>query len=147
MHPWTAPSGILLYHPADHSLNLGTDRWPAGIPRPRSKTPEQTKTRSMPADNGFRFDNDQDVAPRRPKPAERNPEYPILGSEPGVWALHRDEAVEMRVTPLVDDAHAAFAEFHRDHVMVERLSDYGAGPPIPSVSDPCRNLLEGLRPL
>ena len=38
----------------------------------------------MPADNGFRFDDDQDVAPRRPKPAEQNPEYPILGSEPGV---------------------------------------------------------------
>ena len=38
----------------------------------------------MPADNGFRFDDDQDVAPRRPKSAEQNPEYPIPGSEPGV---------------------------------------------------------------
>ena len=36
----------------------------------------------MPGDNGFRFDNDQDVAPCRPKPAQQNPKYPILDSQP-----------------------------------------------------------------
>ena len=35
----------------------------------------------MPGDNGFRFDNDQHVAPCRPKPAQQNPEHPILRSQ------------------------------------------------------------------
>jgi hypothetical protein len=38
----------------------------------------------MPGDNGCRFDNHQDVAPGRPKPAQQNPEYPILHSQPRV---------------------------------------------------------------
>jgi hypothetical protein len=46
----------------------------------------------MPADNGFRFDDDQGVAPRGPKPAEQNPEYPILGSEPGVGTFSLEYA-------------------------------------------------------
>jgi hypothetical protein len=37
----------------------------------------------MPGDNGFRFDDDQDVAPCRPKAAEQNPKDSILGSQPG----------------------------------------------------------------
>ena len=36
----------------------------------------------MPGDNGFRFDDNQDVSPCRPKTAEQNPKYPILDSEP-----------------------------------------------------------------
>jgi hypothetical protein len=36
----------------------------------------------MPGDNGFWFDNDQDVAPSRPKPTQQNPKYPILHSQP-----------------------------------------------------------------
>ena len=37
----------------------------------------------MPGDNGFRLDDDQEAFPCRPKPPERNPEYPVLGSQPG----------------------------------------------------------------
>lgn len=36
----------------------------------------------MPTGNGFRSDNDQDVAPCRPKPAQQDPKYPILHSQP-----------------------------------------------------------------
>ena len=36
----------------------------------------------MPGDHGFWFDDDQDVAPCRPKTAEQNPEYSILDSQP-----------------------------------------------------------------
>ena len=36
----------------------------------------------MPGDNGFWFDNDQDVAPSMPKTAEQIPKYSILGSQP-----------------------------------------------------------------
>ena len=35
----------------------------------------------MPGDNGFWFDNDQDVVRCRPKAAEQNPKYSILDSQ------------------------------------------------------------------
>jgi hypothetical protein len=36
----------------------------------------------MPGGNGFRFDDDQDIAPCRPKTAEQNPEYSVFRSQP-----------------------------------------------------------------
>jgi hypothetical protein len=36
----------------------------------------------MPGDNGLWFSDDRDVAPCRAKPAEKNPKYPILDSQP-----------------------------------------------------------------
>jgi hypothetical protein len=36
----------------------------------------------MPADNRLWFDDNQDVAPRRPKTAEQNPKYSIPDSQP-----------------------------------------------------------------
>ena len=36
----------------------------------------------MPGDNGFWLNDDQDMAPCRPKTAEQNPKYSILGSQP-----------------------------------------------------------------
>jgi hypothetical protein len=38
----------------------------------------------MPGDNGFRFDDDQDVAPCGPETAEQNPEYSVFHSKPRV---------------------------------------------------------------
>ena len=35
----------------------------------------------MPGDNGFWLDDDQDVSPCRPEPAEQNPKYSILESQ------------------------------------------------------------------
>jgi hypothetical protein len=61
----------------------GIDLWPAQALRPRAQAPEQPKASPMPGDNGFWFDDHQDVAPSEPKTAERNPKYSILGSQPG----------------------------------------------------------------
>ena len=36
----------------------------------------------MPSGNGFRFDDDQDIAPCGPKTAEQNPEYSVFHSKP-----------------------------------------------------------------
>jgi hypothetical protein len=36
----------------------------------------------MPGDHRFGFDDDQDVAPGRPKAAKQSPKYAILDSEP-----------------------------------------------------------------
>ena len=41
----------------------------------------------MPADHHFRFDDNQDVAPCRPKAAEQSPKYSILDSQPRVRLL------------------------------------------------------------
>ena len=48
----------------------------------RSQAPEQAKASSMPGDNRFWFDDDQDAAPCRPKAAEQNPKHSILDSQP-----------------------------------------------------------------
>jgi hypothetical protein len=36
----------------------------------------------MPSGNGFRFDDDQDIAPVGPETAEQNPEYSVFHSKP-----------------------------------------------------------------
>jgi hypothetical protein len=46
------------------------------------KTPEQTKASPMPGGNGFRFDDNQDIAPCGPETAEQNPEYSVFHSKP-----------------------------------------------------------------
>jgi len=71
---------ILVRHPSDKRSDLGINFRPAQVLWPRAQAPEQTKASPMPGDNGFRFDDDQDVNPCRPKPTEENPKYSILGS-------------------------------------------------------------------
>jgi hypothetical protein len=78
----STPAGIFVRHLPDESSNLGIDLWPAKAHWPRPKAPKQPKASAMPGDNGFWFNDDQDVAPSMPKPAEQNPKYPILDSEP-----------------------------------------------------------------
>jgi hypothetical protein len=65
----------------DQTPQLGICFWSAFVIGTGSKAPEQTKASAMPGDNGFWFDDDQDVAPSRPKPAEQNPKYSILHSQ------------------------------------------------------------------
>ena len=62
----SAPAGILVRHSPDESSNLGIDLWPAQALWTRSKAPEQPKASPMPGNNGFWFNNNQDVAPCRP---------------------------------------------------------------------------------
>ena len=69
MNPGGTPRRIFLHHPLDDGSNLGIDYWPAKVLCLRSKAPKQTKPCSMPADNGFWFDDEQDVAPTRPESA------------------------------------------------------------------------------
>jgi len=78
----SAPGRILRHHPLDESSKLGIDLWPAEALWARLQAPEQPKASPMPGDNRFWFDNDQDVAPCSPKPAQQNPNYPILHSQP-----------------------------------------------------------------
>ena len=45
-----------------------------------------------PGHNGFWFDDNQDVAPRRPKPAEQDPKYSILDSQARVRMFSLEDA-------------------------------------------------------
>jgi hypothetical protein len=85
MNPRSAPGGILLHHPPDESSNLGIGLWPArgvfGFDRRRQN---KRKPARCQATHGFWFDDNQDVAPCRPKAAEQSPEYSILDSQPRV---------------------------------------------------------------
>ena len=76
----STPRGILVRHPSDKRSDLGINFRPAQVLWPGTQAPEQTKASPMPGDNGFRFDDDQDVAPCWPKPTEQNPKHSILGS-------------------------------------------------------------------
>jgi len=78
----SAPGGILVRHPPDERSNFAIDLGPAQAPGARSQAPEQPKASPMPGDNRFWFDDNQDVAPGRPKPAEKGPKHSILDSEP-----------------------------------------------------------------
>jgi hypothetical protein len=46
----------------------------------------------MPGDNGLWFDDDQDIAPSGPKPAERYPKQPILDAQPRARMLSLEYA-------------------------------------------------------
>jgi hypothetical protein len=92
VNPRSAPAGILFHHPPDQSSNLGIDLWPAKTLWPPSRAPEQTKARLVPGDNGLWFDDDQDVALCRPKPAEQNPKHPIPDSQQGARIFSLEHA-------------------------------------------------------
>jgi len=81
VNPRSTPGCIFPHHPPDESSKRGIDFWPAEAPWARSQTPEQSKASPMPTDNGFRFDNDEDATPCRPKPTQKNPKYAILDSQ------------------------------------------------------------------
>ena len=81
VNSWSAPGRILAHHPLDESSKVGIDLWPAEAPWARSQAPEQTKASPVPADNRFRFDDNQNVSPHRPKAPEQDPEYAILNSQ------------------------------------------------------------------
>lgn len=82
MNSRSAPGRILVYHPLVECSKLGIDLGSAATLCLRSKGPEQTKASPVSADNGFRFDDNRNVSPRRPKAAEQDPKYAILDSQP-----------------------------------------------------------------
>ena len=82
MNSRSAPGRILVHHPLDKTSKLGIDLGPAATLCLRSKAPEQTKASPVPTDNRFRFDDNQNVSPRRPKAAEQDPKHAILNSQP-----------------------------------------------------------------
>ena len=43
--------------------------------------------RAVPSDDGFRFDNQEDIGPARPKAAESGSKHPVTGAQGRPWVL------------------------------------------------------------
>ena len=123
MNPGSAPGGILLHHPLDQRSNLGIDLGSARALWARAQAPEQPKASPMPGNNGFWFDNDQDVVPCRPKAAEQNPKHSILDSQPGArlfsleytQLLTEGEDLEAEVVPRTEESVEAVEDEKWNH--------------------------------
>src|SRR6266404_8258524 len=82
----TAPGGIGLPHLLNQRDELTIDGGPsyacAGFP-----TPEQTKAKAMPGDNGFGLEQHQGLLPIRPKAPQANPKQSVGAAEFGFASL------------------------------------------------------------
>src|SRR5688572_14817347 len=73
-----SPSRVLFGQTSDQTPDFLRDRRPPAT-RSRPPTPVQTKTRAVPADDGVRLHDNEEVGPPRPEPAQRSPEQPVKG--------------------------------------------------------------------
>lgn len=76
MNPGCAPAVIILGQAQNQAADLLTDFRPA-TSGARPPTPIKLETVAMPADDGFRFDDEADIGPRRPKAPKGGPEQPV----------------------------------------------------------------------
>ncbi len=73
-----SPGRVLFGQTSDQTPDFLRDRRPPAA-RSRPPTPVQTKTGAVPADDGFRLHDDEEVGPPRAETAQRSPEQPIKG--------------------------------------------------------------------
>jgi hypothetical protein len=78
-----APSGILRDHAKDQLAQFPAHTLSShGGPMPREPPPIQLETRSVPANNSLRLDEDQRPIPSRPKPSQDHPEEFVRNTKP-----------------------------------------------------------------
>jgi hypothetical protein len=78
-----APSGILRDHAKDQLAQFPAHTLSShGGPMPREPPPIQLETRSVPANNSLRLDEDQRPIPSRPKPSQDPPEEFVRNTKP-----------------------------------------------------------------
>ena len=68
--------GVLGSEPMNESLHLRRDAWSAGTAL-RDPPPVESESLAVPPDHGVGLDDDQDLPPAGPEPAERDPEGSI----------------------------------------------------------------------
>jgi hypothetical protein len=81
--PGRAPGGILIRQTSDQCTDLRSNFWSSAA-RSGSPSPEEPKSRSMPADHRLRLHNYQDLGPSRPDAAQGSPEQSVQLTQP--WA-------------------------------------------------------------
>jgi hypothetical protein len=72
-----SPKRIVAAHLADQFAHVFRDRWPARLAVTNSPRPEQAKALAVPANDGFRLDDDQGRSPIDPNFAQPRPEESI----------------------------------------------------------------------
>jgi hypothetical protein len=82
-----APEGILAAHLPDQLADFFRHRWAPGLAVTNLPGPEQPEALAVPANNGFRFDDDQGRSPIAPDFAQPRPEESISGCQ--FRPLHR----------------------------------------------------------
>ncbi len=74
---------VLARHAPDQVSDLTLDAGSARLAGSRLPTPVEPKPLTMPGDDGFRFDQNQGVAPRGSESQEPGPEHSITGTQLG----------------------------------------------------------------
>jgi hypothetical protein len=99
MDPRCSPGWVVSDHPNDQLPNLLRRLFPSNRPPDSGDQPPiHAKTTPVPADDGFRRDDDEGLFPSRPDPPSDHPEELIEKAE--TWArmstLQRDELLTQR---------------------------------------------------
>ena len=92
MDPRRAPGWILFRDACDGKVGIGIDLASAEFAGLTTKSPEDAKACTMPADDSLRLDDDQSVAPTGPKRGQRDPKETVPTRE--MWP--RMSALECR---------------------------------------------------
>ena len=94
MYPRCSPGWVVSNHPKDQLANLPRRRSSSNLPPDSGgQPPVHTKTSPVPADDGFRCDDDEGLLPSRPDPPSDYPEELIeeVEARARMSTLQRDE--------------------------------------------------------
>src|SRR5262249_37814364 len=83
--PGCAPNRVLAAHGSNQIADLFRNWRPSGLSMPNLPSPIPTKSLTMPADDGFRHDDDLGRTPSRPQPRQPNPQTSVAWFED--WPL------------------------------------------------------------
>ena len=98
MNPGSTPKRIGFSHPANKISDLRTDRRPPGTFTSGLELPEQLETLSMPPNDSFGFDDDQNLSPVAPETTKHDPEKTVFCSNlrPFLMAFPDDQLLAER---------------------------------------------------
>src|SRR5215471_10056071 len=85
LDPGCAPNRVVAAHGSNQIADLFRNLRPSGLSVPHLPSPIPTKSLTMPADDGFRHDDDKGRTPSRPQPRQPNPKTSVAWFED--WSL------------------------------------------------------------
>ena len=95
VNPWSSPGWIRSMHVEDELSDFGMDRRSARRLRSALPAPVEAEALTVPAEHGFRLDEDESLTPFGPELGEPDPHQsiggPKLGSPPRALALEDEE--------------------------------------------------------
>ena len=91
MHSWRAPIQIGIRHSPNQCAYLAILPWPTGTVLAGEASPVGGEALSMPAEDGFGFDDDQSLLPVAPDPGQDHPECSIQFPNPGPRSLSAEK--------------------------------------------------------